>query len=314
MKKTALVTGSSGRIGSVLIPQLLEKGYKVRALKHRSKIVKVTDERIVQGDLTNYESLKEAMQEVDVVCHLAALMPPEDNLSIYKVNIEGTFNLLQAARIHGELSRFIFASTDATYPTGWSRCKYKAPIDENQPLWPALFYGTSKVVGEVLCTQFAHLYGLPMTILRFPSVRGPGEIIKLFSPQFWLQLLIPEDQKKCKGGDVILMPFEGDGTPFHDHVVDVQDAVQGIMLALEKEEAKGEVFNVAGPAPFSYQEEAERVAEALGKPSLKVRTFKMFSYEISIAKARSLLGYDPKFDAHTMITEALEKQRSIGGE
>lgn len=107
------------------------------------------------------------------------------------------------------------------------------------------------------------------------------------------------------------IPFEEDRTPFHYQVVDVRDVVQGIMLALQGEEAKGEIFNIAGPAPFSYQQEAERVAEVLGKSYLKVRTT-MFSYNISIAKARSLLGYNPKFDAYTIITEALEKQRPMG--
>jgi len=56
------------------------------------------------------------------------------------------------------------------------------------------------------------------------------------------------------------------------------------------------------------------VAEALGKPCLKVRSSKMFSYEISITKARNLLGYDPKLDAHTMITEALEKKRLMSAD
>jgi len=310
-RKRILVTGSSGRVGKVLIPQLLESGYRVRALKHRSEIAKVENDgvEIIQGSLTDCESLREAVKGIAAICHLAALMPPEPSLSIYRVNIEGTFNLLEAARDQNQLERFVFASTDATYPTGWSPYRYKSPIDENQPLWPALFYGTSKVIGEVLCRQYAHLYGMPLIILRFAWVMGEGEILDLFSPEVWLDLLDPEDQKRCRGKDVVLMPLEQDGRPYCDHVVDVRDIVKGIMLALEKEEAKGEVFNIAGPAPFSYKREVERVAKALRKPCLEVHSSKVFSYEISIAKARSMLGYHPKFDAHSMMTEALEKKR-----
>ena len=80
------------------------------------------------------------------------------------------------------------------------------------------------------------------------------------------------------------------------------------MLALEKEEAIGEVFNICGPAPFAYEEEVTYVKQALNKPVVKVTCPRLYSYELSIARARSLLGYDPQYDASRMIREALQMQ------
>jgi len=311
MGKRILVTGASGRVGRVLILTLLERRYEVRVIKHRSPLKRINerDVEVVQADLLDYTSIEKAVRGVNMLCHLAAFLPPGDNFSMFDVNVRGTFNVLEAARRVCNLKRFIFGSTDATYPTGWSESKYRGSIDENQLLQPALFYGASKVIGEVMCRQYHNLYKIPIVCLRFCWIMAEKESLSLFSPQTYMDFMSPDDREKYRNKDILIAPLEKEGLPYFDHVVDVRDLVQGIVLSLEKEEAVGQTFNIAGPAPFSYREEAKYLSEVLKKPYAEVICPKLFSYEINIAKARNLLGYNPKFTVRKMLEEALTQAK-----
>lgn len=322
VRKKVLVTGASGRVGRVLIPKLLERGYAVRALTHKVRLEKTVQKSVelVQGTLAKYKTILDAVDGVNMICHLASLMPPgqsredlstHDDFSIFDVNVKGTFNLLEASRHAKELKRFVFASTDATYPTGWSEKEYKAPIDEDQPQWPVLFYGLSKLLGEVACIHYWNIYKIPTVILRFSwifssqDVRDPQFILNLFAPKMWLDWMSREDQEKYKDKDVLVAVFEGDGSLYKEHVVDVRDVVQAILLSLEKDEAVGNIFNIAGPTSFYYEDQASFLAEAFGKPYVKVRCQNLYSYEFSIARARNFLGYNPQYDIKRMLKEAI---------
>jgi len=138
--KRAFITGASGRIGRYLVPILLEHDYQVQALVHSTPLPAAWDGTVepVRIDLRAEKELAAAMEGVDVVCHLAALMPPATDDDIFKVNIEGTYRLLQAAMHTKDKPRFVFATSDATYCTGWSKSAYVSPIDENTEQHPLL--------------------------------------------------------------------------------------------------------------------------------------------------------------------------------
>ncbi len=113
-----------------------------------------------------------------------------------------------------------------------------------------------------------------------------------------------EEQAGSK--EKLVIPYHPDGWPHKMHICDVRDLVQGLVLGLEKEAAVGEAFNLAGVAPFSYEEVIPYLSEAIGMPYFKaVIPIPGSRMELSISKARSLLGYRPKYDVFKIIDDAL---------
>jgi len=140
-----LITGATGRVGSNLAKELIERNYKVKCFVMPN-----------------------------VVYHLGALLPlaAKDNESLFEVNIKGTFYVLEAVKKIEKLHRFVFASTDDTYS---SVSPLYTPIDENHPQKPTSLYGVSKVIGEKLSFTYGRQYEIPVTCCRFGFILGAGE-------------------------------------------------------------------------------------------------------------------------------------------
>ena len=313
--KRILVTGASGRLGRCLIPQLRAQGHRVKALIHSTPLPKewAPDVEIVQGTLTDQAALQQAVQNTDVVCHFAALMPPTADDIMFDTNIRGTYCLLQAVAACSPKPRFVFASTDATYCTGWSLSPYVSPIDENTPLRPVLFYGISKVVGEQMCVNYQDAHKIPMVRLRFPTIMEPHEFLDVFVGAPYKDLLVAEDSRKWDDKDAVKIALEQDGRPFVEHVVDVRDAAQGALLAVEKDSAVNQAFNIAGPAPFTYAEVGSSVAARLGVKAIEGRCKGLYSFELSIQKARGMLGYNPRFAVLDSLENCFAKTAAARG-
>lgn len=293
--KQVLVIGASGRLGRHLVPQLLEHDCRVKATVNRTSLPAKWAGEVeqIQTDLSDQVVLQDALRNIDVVCHLAALMPPVPDDVLFENNIRATYLLLQAVAAQTKKPRFVFASTDATYCTGWSLSPYSSPIDENTPQRPVLFYGISKVVGEQMCVNYQEAHGIPTVRLRFPTIMEPHEFIDLFVGASYKDLLVPEETDKWDDESVVKVALEEDGRPFVEHVVDVRDATQGVLLAIEKDSAINQVFNLAAPAPFTYLEIGPIVATRLGVEAIQGRCKGLYSFELSIHKARAMLGYNP---------------------
>jgi len=305
--KRVLVTGASGRLARHVIPLLLEREFRVTALVHQTALSATWASEIksVAGDFGSAELLKEALADVDIVCHLAALMPPSADYDIFRTNVRGTYNLLQAVARSSPKPRFVFASTDATYCTGWSLTPYRSPIDENTALHPMLFYGVSKVLGEQMCIHFQDIYEIPTVRLRFDWILEATEALDIFINTSYKNLLVPQDHGKWDDPCAVKIPLEEDGSPFIEQICDVRDSAQGALLAIEKNEALGQVFNIAGPAPFAYTEIGPILASRLGVEAVKGRCKGLYSYEISNRKARALLGYSPHYSVMDSLEDAL---------
>ena len=172
-----LITGGFGFLGRSLVQRLVEMGEEVvvfdlagdptGSLKPKDGVTRV------RGDIIHLSHLLDTAQKnrVDRIYHTAALLPPvsEENLNAaFAVNVGGTVNVLEAARILG-LKQVIFISSIATYGPGLPRL-----VNEDRPQHPLNMYGVTKVCGERLGEQYHRTYGLDFRALRFPPILGPG--------------------------------------------------------------------------------------------------------------------------------------------
>ena len=211
-----LVTGASGRVGRHLVQALLRNRDELKVLVKENMVDKENVE-VFYGDLLDKESLKKAVEGVDVIFHLAAitdyLAPKED---MYKVNVIGTQNLLDVSK--GK--KFIYLSSTAVMGN-----KFKElPLDENTPCKPSNFYGKTKLEAENLVKKAGGI------IIRSPDVFGPD-----FTEGFDYVL------SRLEKGN---MPLIGDGKNFIQWI-NINDLVQALVLAKELGKP-GEVYIVAG--------------------------------------------------------------------
>jgi nucleoside-diphosphate-sugar epimerase len=162
---TTLITGVTGLVGSRLLPRLVEAGIDCRALVRSGSSVS-TEVSPVQGDILDPATLSRAVEGVSTVIHLAAVFRTPDTDLIWKVNLEGTRNLIEATRKHAPAARFILASTSNIYDASSPK-----PGHEDDPVAPQHAYPASKLAAEKLLRES----GLTWSILRFPFVYGEGD-------------------------------------------------------------------------------------------------------------------------------------------
>lgn len=310
--KTVLVTGGFGRVGSVIVPLLLEKGYRVRILdvKTNPSAPYVQAVEVRQGSLTDEAFVLEAVRGVDIVCHLGALFPPLffDETQIIAVNVLGTFNILQAMKETG-VRRIVFASTDATYATGASLDAYDHPITEEQELWPSNVYGVTKVVNEVSIRKYARMFDFSYVILRFFWSMRSDEMIRLmFEAGQYMDGVAEEDKTGLTSDTIVAVQLEN-GEPFYDHITDFRDIGRAVFTAIEREDVTNETMNIAAGDRVDYAAEAPRIAQALDKPFRAIRVKGIHNYEADISKARRLLDFEPQFDMKGMVDAAIEQAR-----
>lgn len=162
---TVLVTGGTGLVGSRLLRRLEESGVECRALVRSSKKLPA-GVAAFDGDILNPASLVDALEGVQAIVHLAAVFRTSDEELIWKVNLEGTRNLIAAAKTYAKGARFIMASTSNVYNVNSTR-----PGREDDLVEPELAYPASKVAAE----NELRNSGLNWSVLRFPFVYGDGD-------------------------------------------------------------------------------------------------------------------------------------------
>ena len=175
----SLITGGAGFIGSNMARFLLEKGENVRVLDNfetgkKENLDEISGRiELITGDIRDVDIVKRSVDKADVVYHLAALgsVPRsiENPAASHDVNVNGTFNILNASRNAG-VRRFILASSSSVY--GQSPV---LPQHEALPLAPISPYGATKAVGEIYCGVFYETYGLETIALRYYNVFGPRQ-------------------------------------------------------------------------------------------------------------------------------------------
>jgi UDP-glucose 4-epimerase len=301
-----LITGASGRVGRLVVEELRQVS-ELRALQRGVRGGGFAEEgiEVVAASLVDAEAVDEAVAGVDVVCHLAALMPPAQNSDVFETNIRGTFNILEAIRKRGCRCRLIFASTDATYGTGWSKRAYLEPIRESVEPQPTNFYGSSKVICERMLRDYRQLYGLDYLVLRFCWVFAGAEVLELFSMSMWEDFMNEEQLRQFRGSEAIPVLYEEDGTPFTEHIVDARDCARAVALATRADRASGETINICAPVPFRYVDVSPRVAAALDRPLADLSLESFHGYSFSVDKAEELLGFRAGYDVNAMLDAVL---------
>ena len=312
MGKKVLVTGGFGRVGSSAIPMLLESGYQVKVFcRHdRPEAAFRRDVEVCAGDLSDYEKIYDAAKDADIVCHLAAQFPPLffDEAKIIESNVTGTFNLLQAMK-NLDIKRLIFASTDAVYATGASMDHYDKPLTEDMPLNPINVYGITKVVNETAIAKYARLFGFSYVILRFFWSMRPDEMIRLmFEARNYISDIADEDRAGLTDDTIVELRCE-DGSKYYDHITDFRDIARSVCLAVEKENVRNEIFNIAAPDLVDYSLLSKKAADSLKRPFKTVRVKGLKNYEADISKAREMLGYVPEHHMEDMLLEAVGEKK-----
>jgi nucleoside-diphosphate-sugar epimerase len=338
-----LVTGSTGRVGANLVVALLESGHSVRAFIYpgdasRMRKLDAYNVERMEGDLRDSQDVARAVSGMEAIYHLGGAMgAPIGTLDYFDINARGTLNVLEAAKSEDRLQKFIYASTDAVYPTDHKTSRYPEIITEETDIQPDMPYAMSKWIGEALCLRYQQQYGLPVVPLRFACVVGPGELLErgIAARGMWLDRMLeylrrtstpaPEvNEARARleavwtGEEQLLLARDAYGVPAKLAVVDIRDLIQWLLAALEREEAIGQVINVPGPEPARWEMAVPMASEKLGIPyvdvSLPLGPPYLYHCEISYERARRLLGYEPQHGNGSMVdlSIALRRGEDIG--
>jgi nucleoside-diphosphate-sugar epimerase len=311
-----LVTGASGRVGALVARELKSQNWDLCLLQRGESATRPADAdgvEVLLGSVEDRDLVCDAVRGVDVVCHLAALMPPHESDSLFGCNVRGTFNLLEAIRTAERPPRLVFASSDATYGTGLSRRAYPTPIGEDLTPSPTNFYGLTKVVGEEMVRGYVDLYGLTAVILRYCWVFGPGEVLDLFKIATWNEFMTPEQRATLAESTDVPVLFADSGEPFSDHVIDARDAARATMLAIDARVDDYLTLNICGPNSFRYVDVAPRVAKALRRETVDLTLRSFHPYAIDTARAERQLGFRAEYDIDAMVDEALRERVEANG-
>jgi len=295
MSGKALVTGGGGFIGSNLVRALLARGDDVRVLDNFSTGNRANleglDVEVVEGELRSYERVHNAVRGVDVVFHLGALgsvpRSVQDPLTSSAVNVEGTLNVLLAARDEN-VRRVVFSSSSSVYGT-----RRELPVTEETPPDPISPYGVAKLAAERYCVSFSRVYErLESVVLRYFNVFGPRQ-----SPHSQYAAVIPLFVSAIERGDPITI--FGDGEQSRDFTY-VENVVDATIRAAEVPEANGRMFNVSAGRPATVNE----LADALGRIMQRhverrfapPRAGDIRDSWAEISAARDVLGYEPRVE------------------
>lgn len=303
-----LVTGGAGFIGSHLTEKLLDQGHWVLVIdnfdnfydpkekkRNLNKCLKNPKFTLIEGDIRDKSVLKRLFEKekIEVVVHLAAkagVRPSIENPKEYhEVNTLGTLILLEFIKKY-KVKNFIFGSSSSVYGE-----RLKVPFRESdrvdRPISP---YGLSKVAAERICYVYHHLYGIPVTILRFFTVYGPRQRPDLAVRKF-IHLI--------KQGKEI--PMYGDGSSERDYTY-IDDIIDGILRTLNRN-FKFEIINLGNSSPVKLKKLVSLIEKSVNQKA-KIKKLPRQPGDVSrtfasIEKAKKLLGWKPK----TKIEDGLSK-------
>jgi nucleoside-diphosphate-sugar epimerase len=242
-----LITGGNGLLGHHLVPELQERGERVRVLvlpDENATWLEQRDVDIYRGDIRRPETLTAPMSGVDAVLHLAGMMgvwrPFED---YFAVNVTGTQNVCRAALAEG--ARVVHVSSWTVYGMALG-----APADEGFPLTPFREpYALTKAAGDLAVQRMIERDGLPAVIIRPGTFFGRGD-----------RLHFGRMADRLRAGTGVIVGSGDNALPF----VYVTDVVQGLLLALDRERALGQAYNITNDRPLTQAQMLHAIANEIG--------------------------------------------------
>jgi UDP-glucose 4-epimerase len=300
-----LVTGGAGFIGSNLARGLLERGDDVRVLDNFSTGNRANldglDVEIVEGELRSYERVHNAVRGSEVVYHLGALgsvpRSVQDPLTSSAVNVEGTLNVLLAARDEG-VRRVVFASSSSVYGV-----RRELPVTESMPVDPRSPDGVAKLAAERYCVAFSRVYeNFESVVLRYFNVFGPRQ-----SPSSQYAAAVPLFISAIAEGRPITVFGDGGQSRDFTYVANVVDAT---IAAGDADGASGRIFTVAASAPTSVNDLADEIGRIVGRPVEKTfapaRAGDIRDSWADISAARDVLGWEPQIGLEEGLRRTVE--------
>ena len=302
-----VVTGGAGFLGSHLVDKLIQEGEEVividnlfrgqtENIEHHIPNKKFT---LLNDEIQNKTKINDALHLADAVIHFASIssvfrsiVEPE---IVNTINVTGTLNMLNLC-IKEEVQCFIFASSAAVYGGDRNR-----PLQENDSLRPLSPFAASKIAGEAYCKAYSETYGLNTIILRFMNIYGP-RITKVYR-----RVCSKFAEATMRNEPLVIV---GDGKQTRDFTY-VTDAINGILLALNKKDIKGETFNIGSGKPTTINQLANLYKKISVNPKQEIKHINakkgdlIYSYA-DITKAKKKIGYHPKIDVETGIPKYFE--------
>jgi len=289
-----MVTGVAGFIGSHTVEELVRRGHSVVALDDLSAGKKENlagvEKKIefVSGSVTHFDVVRGACRGVDCILHLAARTSVprsvKDPLETNDVNVNGTLNVLVAARDAG-VRRVVFAASSSAY--GDTPALPKSESMRPMPMSP---YGVSKLAGEAYAQAFGHVYGLENVSLRYFNVFGPRQDPN--SP--YSGVLSRFITAMLDGAQPVVY---GDGAQSRDFTY-VENVVQANLLACETPGVSGMVFNVGTGQRCTLNQTLRLLEAVAGKPARaryeRARSGDIRDSQADVTLARAKLGYNPR--------------------
>ena len=306
-----LVTGGSGFIGSHLVERLLGRGDRVvvlddfcdsytPALKRYNLSKALGDENctLFEGDICDLEGMRSALEvhKVGRVVHLAARAGVRSSLEfplLYEhVNVRGTLTVLEACRAAG-VENLLVASSSSVYGNG-PRVPFREDDPADRPISP---YAATKRCVELLCYNYHHLYGIPISCFRFFTVYGPRQRPDMGFHTF---------ARHIATGVPIRM--FGDGTTQRDYTF-ISDIVDGLVAAVDRPQAF-EIVNLGNTKTVTLSRVLDLVQHAMGQEA-RIERFPEQPGDVrltsaDVTKAKRLYGYEPKVDVEEGIAQFVE--------
>jgi UDP-glucose 4-epimerase len=295
-----LVTGGSGFIGSHVVDRLVAEGAgSVTVLDNRIREDNLAEAlpsgrvRTLEGDVTDRAAVREAAEGATGIFHMAVLpLGPcsEDPRRCLEINVNGTFNVLEAARDLG-VQKIVYSSASSVYGDT------DDTMDESHPLNARTMYGASKLAGEYFLRAFHDLYGIDYVTLRYMNVYGPrqegGLVINVL--------------RRIQSGEA--PTIIGDGSQSFDFV-HVADVAAANVRAMGSDVRQGE-FNVGGGNEVTVRQIVERLLEATGsdlQPEVRAdQTVPMTRRVGSSQAAAEALGWRPELDLDHGLADVVAK-------
>jgi nucleoside-diphosphate-sugar epimerase len=306
-----LVTGGAGFIGSHLTEEIARRGHRVRVADSlitgkRSNIAHIPGVEFVEGDLADVEFAKRAAAGCDYVLHQAAIpsvpRSVKDPITSNRANVDGTLNILVAARDAG-VKRLVFAASSSAYGNTET-----LPKHEGMPTSPLSPYALQKVVGEQYLQMFTRLYGFQTVSIRYFNVFGPRQdpsspysgVISVFATA------LLENRSPT---------IYGNGEQTRDFTY-VANVVDGVLRACEAPRANGEVINVATGGRISLNQLFYAMRDVVGgsvEPTYaEPRQGDVRDSQADIRKAQELLGYTPTVPFEEGLERTINWYRTAG--
>jgi UDP-glucose 4-epimerase len=319
---TVLVTGGMGVLGSMVTEELVDRGERaVLYARHLDASLLGQDllprVEYVQGDVLELPALVHAIRRhrVTRIVHMAALLIGECQANPYrgfKVNAEGTVNVLEAARMT-DVERVVYTSSKSVYgavPPPYGHPTYR-PIPEDGPKNPVRVYDVTKLAGEHMGLNYASTFGLDVVILRFASTFGPGKLVR-HGPVSWHSRLV----EHAMAGQPARLPQGGDQP---DDMIYHRDIAHAIVLACYAGGLTDRVFNVGRGEPSTMREFANAVRRVIPNATIEVGAGLDYYgsgipyYSVyDISRARQQLAFTPRFDMEAGVRDYVDTMRRLG--